>query len=145
MIFIQRPLSLSLNAVNDHLNEEQYNITTSLTHNFTSNTSFNIAYIRTSYTEDLFERQKQQHLSEKFYWARMLNFLVERQVFDRDSREFSDNLSTYFAHNTNTGALAHKIVVGYDYAQSKLPVGAAQLTASGYVKKDGTTGSLQGG
>ncbi|OQP57904.1 TonB-dependent receptor [Niastella populi] len=136
------PVSLSLNAVNDYLNEEQYNITTSLTHNFTSNTSFNIAYLRTSYTEDLFE-----HRSNNTYMKNALgenvSFLVERQVFDRDSREFSDNLSTYFTHNMNTGVLAHKIVVGYDYAQSKLPVGAAQLTASGYLKKDGTTGSYR--
>lgn len=136
------PISLSLNAVNDHLNEEQYNITTSLTHNFTSKTSFNIAYIRTSYSEDLFE-----HRSNNTYLKNSkgqdVTFLVERQVFDRDSREFNDNLSTYFTHNMNTGPLEHKIVVGYDYAQNKLPVGAAQLTASGYLKKDGTTGSYK--
>jgi iron complex outermembrane receptor protein len=131
------PISLSLNAVNDHLNEEQYNITTSLTHNFTSNTSFNIAYIRTSYTEDLFEhRSNNTYARDKF--AKPVPFLIERQVFDRDSRELNDNLSAYFTHNMNTGILEHKIVAGYDYAQTKLPVGAAQLTALGYIKKDGT-------
>jgi len=136
------PISLSLNAVNDRLNEEQYNITTSLTHNFSSNTAFNIAYIRTSYTEDLFEhRSNNTYLKDAL--GRDVTFLVERQVYDRKSREFSDNIAAYFTHNLYTGALEHKIVIGYDYAQDKLPVGAAQLTASGYLKKDGTTGSYK--
>lgn len=131
------PISLSLNAVNDHLNEEVYNITTSLTHNFTSNTAINVAYLRTSYTEDLFE-----HRSNNTYAKDMqgnpVNFLVERQVFDRDSREFNDNLSAFLSHNLYTGKVEHKILVGYDYAQNKLPVGAAQLTAGNYLRKDGT-------
>ncbi len=136
------PVSLSLNAVNDHLNEETYNITTALTHNFTSNTAFNLAYLRTSYSEDLFE-----HRSANTYAKDMLgnpvNFLVERQVFDRKSKEFSDNLTAYLTQNLTTGKLKHKLLLGYDYAQSKLPVGAAQLTASGYLKKDGTTGAYK--
>jgi len=136
------PISLSLNAVNDHLNEEMYNITTSLTHNFNSNTSFNIAWIRTSYTEDLFE-----HRSNSTYAKDMqgnnVPFLVERAVYDRNSREFSDNMSAYLTHSMNTGPLEHKIVAGYDYAQDKLPIGAAQLTASGYLKKDGTATSYK--
>jgi iron complex outermembrane receptor protein len=136
------PISLSLNAVNDHLNEEQYNITTSLTHNFNSNTSFNIAYIRTSYSEDLFEhRSNNTYMKDAL--GRNVTFLVDRQVFDRDSREFNDNLSAYFTHNVHTGPLEHKIVAGYDYAQTKLPVGAAQLTASGYLRKDGTTAAYR--
>jgi len=138
------PTSLSLNAVNDHLNEEMYNITTSLTHNFSSNTAFNIAWIRTSYTEDLFE-----HRSNSTYAKDMqgnnIPFLVERAVYDRNSREFSDNMSAYLTHNMNTGPLEHKIVVGYDYAQDKLPIGAAQLTASGYLKKDGTAAAYKAG
>ncbi|OQP47143.1 TonB-dependent receptor [Niastella yeongjuensis] len=132
------PISLSLNAVNDHLNEEQYSITTSLTHNFTSNTSFNIAFIRTSYSEDLFEHRSSNTYARDIY-GKQVPFLIERQVFDRKSRAFNDNISTYFTHKMNTGILEHKIVIGYDYAQDKLPIGAAQLTASGYLKKDGTT------
>ena len=136
------PTALSLNAVNDHLNEEMYNITTSLTHNFSSNTAFNIAWIRTSYSEDLYE-----HRSNNTYAKDMLgkdvSFLVERQVFDRKSKEFNDNMSAYITHNLHTGVLDHKLLVGYDYAQNKLPVGAAQLTASGYLKKDGTAGSYK--
>ncbi|WP_205509372.1 TonB-dependent receptor [Longitalea arenae] len=137
------PVSLSLNAVNDHLNEEQYNITTSLTHNFTSNTSFNIAYIRTSYSEDLFEHRSNNTYAKDVN-GKPVNFLVERQVFDRRSKEFNDNISAYFTHNMYTGPLEHKIVAGYDYAQSKLPVGSAQLTASGYLRKDGTAGGYNG-
>ncbi|THU33574.1 TonB-dependent receptor [Niastella caeni] len=136
------PISLSLNAVNDRLNEEQYNITTSLTHNFTNKTAFNIAYIRTSYSEDLFE-----HRSNNTYAKDMLgnpvSFLIERQVFDRKSKELNDNLSAYFTHNGYTGPLEHKVVVGYDYAQTKLPVGSAQLTANNYLRKDGTTAAYR--
>uniref|UniRef100_A0A183CRE3 Plug domain-containing protein n=1 Tax=Globodera pallida TaxID=36090 RepID=A0A183CRE3_GLOPA len=47
----------SLNAVNDYLNEETYLITTSLNHQFTQNTSFNVAYLRTGYSEDLLEHR----------------------------------------------------------------------------------------
>lgn len=134
------PISLSLNAVNDHLNEEVYNITTSLTHNFSANTSLNVAYLRTSYTEDLFEHRSNNTYAKDMLGKEVIS-LVERQVFDRDSREFSDNLSAYLTHTLYTGKFEHKILVGYDYAQNKLPVGAAQLTANGYLKKDGTAGA----
>jgi iron complex outermembrane receptor protein len=136
------PISLSLNAVNDHLNEEVYNITTSLTHNFNSNTALNIAYLRTSYTEDLFEHRSNNTYAKDML-GREVNFLVERQVFDRDSREFNDNLSAFLSHTLFTGKIEHKILVGYDYAQNKLPVGSAQLTAGNYLKKDGTTAAYK--
>ena len=136
------PISLSLNAVNDYLKEETYNITTSFTHSFSNRTAFNMAYIRTGYSEDLFE-----HRNATTYAKDMLsspvNFLVERQVFDRESKEFSDNLSAFLTHDFYTGQLKHKLVTGYDFAVSKLPVGASQLTASGYLKKDGTAASYK--
>jgi iron complex outermembrane receptor protein len=136
------PTSVSLNAVNDHLNEEMYNITTSLTHNFTSNTAFNVAWIRTSYSEDLFEHRSNNTYA-KDVSGKNVPFLVERQVFDRKSKEFNDNLSAFLTREINSGSIKHKLLLGYDYALNKLPVGAAQLTASGYLKKDGTAGSYK--
>lgn len=125
------PISKSLNAVNDHLNEDNLMITTSLTHKFSDKVQFNIAYLKTAWEEDLLEHRTSNSYA-KDSLGNPIPSLVEMQVFDRKRRMFSDNLSTYFTFDVNTGSVNHKLLVGYDFAQSKTPWGASQLTASGY-------------
>lgn len=131
------PISLSLSAVNDYLNEETYMVTASLTHQFSSKLAFNLAYLRTGYTEDLLENRSANSYAVNADSV-PINNLVARQAFIRKSKQFSDNVSAYFTYDANTGKLAHKLLLGYDYAQSVVPPGASQQTASGYLKKDGT-------
>lgn len=130
------PISLSLSAVNDYLNEETYTVMTSLTHEFSSKLAFNLSYLRTGYSQDLLE-----HRSSNLYAVDSLGHpipnLVARQVFIRKSKEFVDNVSAYFTYDLNTGKVSHKLLVGYDYAQDVLPPGASQQTASNYQAKNG--------
>lgn len=125
------PISKSINAVNDYLNEDNLMITTSLTHKFSDKVQFNIAYLKTAWEEDLLEHRSANTYA-KDSAGNNIPTLVEMQVFDRNRRVFSDNISTYFNFDVNTGAVSHKLLVGYDFAQSKTPWGGSQLTASGY-------------
>ncbi|WP_461132493.1 TonB-dependent siderophore receptor [Spirosoma lituiforme] len=126
----------SLNAVNDYLNEETYLITTALNHQFSQNTSLNMAYLRTGYTEDLLEHRSSNTNGVDSAGVAIPN-LVARQVFVRQTKSFMDNFSLFLNHNFKTGRAEHKLVVGYDYIQSTTPKGSGQQTANGYLLKAG--------
>ncbi|MFD1142736.1 TonB-dependent receptor domain-containing protein [Larkinella insperata] len=126
----------SLNAVNDYLKEETYLITTSLNHQFTQNTSFNLAYLRTGYTEDLLEHRS-SNTNAVDSLGKAIDNLVARQVFIRKTKSFMDNVSLFLNNNFRTGRAEHKLVVGYDYIQSTTPKGSGQQTANGYLLKTG--------
>ncbi|GEP93805.1 ferrichrome-iron receptor [Chitinophaga cymbidii] len=125
------PISKSINAVNDYLNEDNLMITASLTHKFSDAVQFNVAYLKTSWEEDLLEHRGANTYA-KDSAGKPISTLVEMQVFDRNRRTVSDNISTYFTFDVHTGSLNHKLLAGYDFAQSKTPWGASQLTANGY-------------
>ncbi|WP_420147555.1 TonB-dependent siderophore receptor [Spirosoma sp.] len=129
-------IATSLNAINDYLNEETYLITTSLNHQFSQNTSFNMAYLRTGYTEDLLEHRSSNVNGIDSSGAAIPN-LVARQVFVRQTKSFMDNVSLFLNQNFRTGRAEHKLVVGYDYIQSTTPKGSGQQTANGYLLKAG--------
>lgn len=126
----------SLNAVNDYLNEETYLITASLNHQFTQNTSLNVAYLRTGYSEDLLEHRS-SNANAVDSAGKAIENLVARQVFVRKTKSFMDNVSLFFNHNFNTGIAEHKLVAGYDFIQSSTPKGSGQQTANGYLLKAG--------
>ena len=129
-------IKTSLNAVNDYLNEETYLITTSLNHQFTQNTSLNVAYLRTGYNEDLLEHRS-SNTNGIDSAGKAVSNLVARQVFIRKTKSFMDNVSLFVNHNFNTGKAEHKFVAGYDYIQSTTPKGSGQQTANGYQLKAG--------
>ncbi|GAB3901032.1 TonB-dependent receptor [Spirosoma agri] len=129
-------IATSLNAVNDHLNEETYLITTSLNHQFSQSTSVNMAYLRTGYSEDLLEHRSSNVNGIDSAGVAVPN-LVARQVFVRQTKSFMDNVSLFLNHTVNTGRAEHKLVVGYDYIQSSTPKGSGQQTANGYLLKAG--------
>ncbi|WP_160715475.1 TonB-dependent receptor [Chitinophaga solisilvae] len=125
------PVSKSLNAANDYLNEDNIMITTSFSHQFNKHIQFNFAYLKTIWDEDLLEHRTANGYA-KDSAGRELSTLVEMQVLIRKRKVFSDNVSAYFNFDVSTGAIAHKIVAGFDYAQNKMPWGAAQSVANGY-------------
>ncbi|SHN42098.1 TonB-dependent siderophore receptor [Chitinophaga sp. CF418] len=130
------PISRSLSATNDYLNEETYTVTASLNHQFSSRLAFNLAYLRTGYTEDLLEHRSANAYAVDSSGTPIPN-LVARQSFIRKKNPSSDNASAYLTYSVETGKISHKLVGGYDYATSKLPPGASQLTASNYQLKAG--------
>jgi iron complex outermembrane recepter protein len=133
------PTSRALSSANDYLNETTYNVSASLNHYFTDRVSVTLAYMKTGYTEDLFE-----HRSANGYGVDGDSIVivdkVAMQVFQRKRKRYIDNLSAFLNFNATTGSLEHKLLVGYDYAQDQAPPGGSQLQASGY-RNAANTGS----
>ncbi len=125
------PTSLSLSTGNDYLNEQTYNVSLSLNRKLTNWLSFNAAYMRTGYSEDLYEHRSANAYGVDAAGAALPD-KVAMQVFLRKRNRYIDNFSGYFNVEGSTGPLEHRLVVGYDYGSEKLPVGGSQLQASGY-------------
>lgn len=121
----------SINSANDYLNEETYIVTTSLNHQFNNNFSFSASYIRTGYTEDLLEHRSANRYASSADGS-TIPTEIAMQVFMRKRKRYIDNVSSFFVYKTKTGKLDHNMILGYDYAQEKVPAGGSQLTATGY-------------
>ena len=134
------PQTLALSAGNDYLNEQTYIVTLSANHNFNDHFSFNAAYSKTGYQEDLYEHRGANVYAKDKLGADIPN-LVAMQIFSRKRKRYIDNFSGYFNYFGKTGAIEHKMVAGYDYGSEKTPVGASQLTASGY-RNAANTGTI---
>lgn len=130
------PISQSLNATNDYLNEETYTVMVSLNHQFNSRLAFNLAYLRTGYTEDLLEHRS-ANTNAVDADGNFISSLIARQVFVRKKNPASANASAYLTYDANTGNVTHKLMGGYDYSQSTLSPGASQMTATNYQLKAG--------
>ncbi|TCO20630.1 iron complex outermembrane receptor protein [Pedobacter psychrotolerans] len=134
------PQSTSLNTGNDHLNEKTYNVSLSLNHRFSENLNFTASYMKTGYSEDLYE-----HRSANTYaldaTGKSVDNLIAMQIFNRIRKRYIDNFSGFINYKLKTGKIEQTIVAGYDYASEKLPVGASQLTATNY-RNAANTGSI---
>ncbi len=135
------PITRSLSATNDFLRETQMNISLGLTHKITDNLSFNSTYLNSSYSEDLREHNQ----ANSYYMQQQgkantgdpTKILMQALLRQRTFRNNSFN--NYFNYNFTTGMVKHTLLVGYDYFQVELLPGASQLTAGGYLLKNGKT------
>lgn len=135
------PITRSLSATNDFLRETQMNITLGLTHKITDALSFNSTYLNSSYSEDLREHNQ----ANSYYMQQQgkantgdpTKILMQALLRQRTFRNNSFN--NYFNYNFTTGMVKHTLLVGYDYFQVELLPGASQLTAGGYLLKNGKT------
>jgi iron complex outermembrane recepter protein len=134
------PQSTSLNTGNDHLNEKTYNVSLSLNHRFSDNLNFTASYMKTGYSEDLYEHRSANDYVYNASGVANTN-LVAMQIFNRIRKRYIDNFSGFINYKLKTGKIEQTIVAGYDYASEKLPVGASQLTALSY-RNAANTGSL---
>lgn len=135
------PITRSLSATNDFLKETQMNISLGLTHKITDNLSFNSTYLNSSYSEDLREHNQ----ANSYYMQQQgkantgdpTKILMQALLRQRTFRNNSFN--NYFNYNFTTGLVKHTLLIGYDYFQVELLPGASQLTAGGYLLKNGKT------
>ncbi|HEK20959.1 TonB-dependent receptor [Mucilaginibacter sp.] len=125
------PITLALSTPNDRLNENTYTVSFSLSRQLTDKLNFSASYLKTGYSEDLYE-----HRSANTYAVdgagKTIGNLVAMQIFTRQRKRYIDNFSGYLNYTGNTGPVEHKLVAGYDFGSEKTPVGASQLTANGY-------------
>lgn len=135
------PITRSLSATNDFLRETQMNITLGLTHKITEDLSFNSTYLNSSYSEDL-----REHNQANSYYMQQGNKIntgdqskILMQALLRERTFRNNSFNNYLNYTFTTGALKHTLLVGYDYFQVELLPGASQLTAGGYLLKNGKT------
>ena len=135
------PITRSLSATNDFLRETQVNVTLGLTHKITEDLSFNSTYLNSSYSEDL-----REHNQANSYYMQQGNKIntgdqskILMQALLRQRTFRNNSFNNYFNYNFTTGTVKHTLLVGYDYFQVEQLPGASQLTAGGYLLKNGKT------
>jgi len=104
------PRSFTLSQPSDYFRTNTYYLNASLTHKFTDWLTLSASYLDFTYNENLSE-----HRTLNSYADAPANTVMNLRYFDRRAEEYTKNLSTYFSLNRNTGAVAHKVVVGADY------------------------------
>ncbi len=131
------PISLNLGAPNDFFNSKELLIMGTLAHKFTEQITFNTAYMKQTWMEDL-----QEHRTTNAFAVDLTNepvtSLAAMQFVQRKQFWNVDNLSSYFNFNFNTGPASHKVVVGYDLNRWQKLKGGGQNAARGFLLKDGS-------
>ncbi|GAB3816928.1 hypothetical protein GCM10028895_12580 [Pontibacter rugosus] len=106
------PLSFAVNQPNDHFKVKDLSLNASLNHQISKYLSFNAAYMKFAYSEDI-----KEHRTLNTFADAPLNTVMNLRYFERLAKEYTDNFSSYFSLTGNTGSLQHKLVVGADYVK----------------------------
>lgn len=132
------PISLNLGATNDFFQSEQWIMTTSLSEKFSEKASFNGAYMKQIWREDL-----QEHRAENRFAVDSMGNTVDNLMALRFSQRQQlwdvDNLNAYFNFDLMSGTIGHRLLVGYDLHRWHRTNGGGQNTARGFLRNDGTT------
>lgn len=131
------PISLNLGATNDYFQSEEWIMTTSLSRKLTDHISFNGAYMKQTWREDLEEHRT----TNAFVLDRdgnAINDMVAMRFVQRQQFWDVDNLNAYFNFDLNTGGVNHKLLVGYDLHRWNRKLGGGQNSARGYLLNDGS-------
>ncbi|MEQ9437714.1 MAG: TonB-dependent receptor [Cyclobacteriaceae bacterium] len=131
------PASFAIAQTNDYHDNNVAYFTLSLNHQLTQQLSFNASYMKFTWDEDLFEHRTSNNFAVDSL-GNQIPTLMEMQTINRIRKQVSDNLTTYFVWNGQTGPVAHQLLAGFDFIQQVTPIGAAQSRARQYRKTDGT-------
>ncbi|TRX59186.1 TonB-dependent receptor [Fulvivirga sp. M361] len=130
------PIRLNLGATNDFFQSEQWIMTTSLSKKFSEKISFNGAYMKQTWREDL-----QEHRANGFAIdssGNSIDNLVDMRFSERQQFWDVDNLNAYFNFDFESGSIGHKLLVGYDVHRWHRANGGGQNSARGFLLNDGT-------
>ncbi|MFD3003481.1 TonB-dependent siderophore receptor [Pontibacter toksunensis] len=106
------PFSFALNQPNDHFIVYDLSLNASLNHKINDRLSFNAAYMKFAYAEDI-----REHRTLNTFADAPLNTVMNLRYFERRAKEYTDNLSAYFSLAQHTGRISHKIALGADYVK----------------------------
>ena len=131
------PISFNMGATNDRFNTQDLLLMANFAHRLSQNITFNVAYMKQNWNEDLVEHRTNNAFAvdENNAPIRSLAGMIAVQ---RQQKFSTDNLSTYFTAQANTFGLSHQLVVGYDRITTQKLRGGGINTAQGYRLKDGT-------
>lgn len=132
------PISFNLGAPNDFFKSKEVIFTGSFAHKFTKGISFNIAYMKQNWTEDL-----QEHRTTNAFAVDINNqsipTLAAMQMVQRQQSWNTDNVNSYFTFEAKTGAIEHNLLIGYDLIRTHKQKGGGQNAARGFLLTDGKT------
>jgi iron complex outermembrane receptor protein len=131
------PITRSLSAVNDYLNETTLNATVSLRHRFSRRISFNSIYQLSSYDEDLLEHRTSNRFAT-LGDGTIDETKVAMRVFERKRKWNNNTFNNYLNFDYDLGKTSNQLLVGYDYFRQELLPGGSQLEASSYLLQNGT-------
>jgi iron complex outermembrane recepter protein len=106
------PFSFAINQPNDHFKVTDLSLNASLNHKINEGLSFNMAYMKFAYSEDI-----REHRTLNTFADAPQNTVMNLRYFERLAKEYTDNLSAYFSLARNTGSISHKVVLGADYVK----------------------------
>ncbi|MDN3689527.1 TonB-dependent receptor [Cyclobacterium jeungdonense] len=131
------PITTSLSAINDYLDETTINATVSLRHQFSQVISFNSSYQLSSYNEDLLEHRT----SNRFASLGDGSFdetKVAMRVFIRKRSWNNNSLNNYLNVDYKLGGIGNTLLVGHDYFRQEQLPGGSQLEARSYLLQNGS-------
>ena len=131
------PFNSTQSAASDYLSENTFNLSFALSHQLAKGLLFNSTYLYSSYLENT-EEHAQQHAYQSTIDGKQDFSKVEMRFEKRHRHITSNNFNNYLTWDVATGALKHKLLLGYDYFNTAIAPGLSSLSASGYLLKNGT-------
>ena len=133
-----RPISATQSAANDYLRENSVNLSFALSHRLAQGLLFNSTYLFSSYDEDLLEHSQDNAFVKKAD-GKDNPSLVLMRVIQRQRHFRNNNFNNYLTWDVTTGAMKHKLLVGYDHFNTRLLPGSSYIEAGGYLLRNGGT------
>ena len=133
-----RPISATQSAANDYLRENSVNLSFALSHRLAPGLLFNSTYLFSSYDEDLLEHSQDNAFVKKAD-GKDNPSLVLMRVTQRQRHFRNNNFNNYLTLDVTTGAMKHKLLVGYDHFNTQLAPGSSYIEAGGYLLSKGGT------
>lgn len=134
------PISLNLGASNDFFKSKEFIITSSLSHKFNNAISFNAAYMKQTWQEDLQEHRTTNAFAVDTTNTPVTN-LAGMQFVQRKQNWNIDNINAYFNFDFATGKAKHQLLIGYDLNSWEKLKGGGQNAARGFLLNNGTVAS----
>lgn len=131
------PITFNMGGSNDYFKTQDLLLMSNLSHTLTKNIVFNLAYMKQTWNEDLLEHRTSNAFGVDENNAPVPSLAAMRAV-QRQQKWNTDNLSSYFSINANTGPINHKLIVGYDRINTQKYRGGGENSAQGFRLKDGT-------
>ena len=131
------PFNSTQSAASDFMSENTFNLSFALSHQLAKGLLFNSTYLYSSYLENT-EEHAQQHAYQSTIDGKQDLSKVEMRFEKRHRHITSNNFNNYLTWDVATGALKHKLLLGYDYFNTAIAPGLSSLSASGYLLKNGT-------
>ena len=136
-----RPISATQSAANDYLRENSVNLSFALSHRLAQGLLFNSTYLFSSYDEDLLEHSQDNAFVKKAD-GKDNPSLVLMRVTQRQRHFRNNNFNNYLTWDVTTGAMKHKLLVGYDHFNTQLAPGSSYIEAGGYLLRNGGTAKI---